>query len=97
MNYVFAVINPELSERVNAICETLELPLCLHLHGRGTAQKSVLELLGLRSRDYHVLMTIADKSRTKTFIEEARRQLYIDALGKSLHLQFLSFVKWSLF
>ena len=84
MNYVFAVINPDLSERVNALCEALELPLCLYMRGRGTAQKSVLELLGLRSHDYHVLMTIADRTRTKTFIEEARRQLYIDAPGHGI-------------
>lgn len=84
MNYIFAVINPDLSERANALCETLELPLCIHMYGRGTAQKSVLDLLGLRSLDYHVLMTIADKTRTKTFIEEARRQLYIDAPGHGI-------------
>ena len=84
MNYVFAVINPDLSDRLNALCETLELPLCIHMYGRGTAQKSVLELLGLRSHDYHVLMTVADKTRTKTFMEEARRQLYIDAPGHGI-------------
>ena len=47
MNYVISIINPEMSARMHAICDSLVLPLCIELHGRGTATRNVLELLGL--------------------------------------------------
>ena len=70
-----------MSERMNAICTSLELPLCIELLGRGTATRSMLDLLGLSAREYHVIMTMADQADTETLIAEARRQLYIDAPG----------------
>lgn len=69
---------------MNAICELLETPLRIELLGRGTATKSMLDLLGLATREYHIIMTIADRQKTKSLIEEARRQLYIDAPGHGI-------------
>ena len=40
MNYVIAIVNPDVSERMNSICASLELPLSIELRGRGTATKS---------------------------------------------------------
>lgn len=69
---------------MNAICESLETPLRIELLGRGTATKSMLDLLGLATREYHIIMTITDRQKTKSLIEEARRQLYIDAPGHGI-------------
>ena len=49
---------------MNAIAGALELPLSIELLGRGTATKSILDLLGLSEREYHIIMTIADRERT---------------------------------
>ena len=49
---------------MNAITSSLELPLSIELLGRGTATKSILDLLGLSEREYHIIMTIADRERT---------------------------------
>ena len=84
MNYVFSIVNPEMSERMNAICASLGLPLCIESLGRGTATRSMLDLLGLSAREYHVVMTMADQADTETLIAEARRQLYIDAPGHGI-------------
>lgn len=84
MNYVISIINPNMAKRMNAICEQLSLPMTLELLGRGTATKNMLELLGLGNRDYHIIMTVADKKQTATLIDEARRQLYIDAPGHGI-------------
>ncbi len=84
MNYVISIINPEMSARMHAICDSLALPLCIELHGRGTATRNVLDLLGLSSCEYHILMTVADRERTASLIDEARRQLYIDAPGHGI-------------
>lgn len=84
MNFVISIVNPGMSERMNAICDALSLPLGIELRGKGTATKNMLDLLGLTAREYHIIMTFADKEHTKALIEEARRQLYIDAPGHGI-------------
>ena len=84
MNFVISVVNPGMAPRMNAIMQTLELPLSIELLGRGTATKNVLDLLGLSTHEYHIIMTIADRSRTAKLIEEARKNLYIDAPGQGI-------------
>ena len=84
MNFVISVIHPAGAPRMNAIMQTLELPLSIELLGRGTATKNVLDLLGLSTHEYHIIMTIADRDRTEKLIEEARRNLYIDAPGQGI-------------
>lgn len=84
MNYVFSIVNPGMSARMNEICDRLELPLRIELIGRGTATKNMLDLLGLSAREYHIIMTVADRERTAALIDEARRQLYIDAPGHGI-------------
>ena len=84
MNFVISVVNPGMAPRMNAIMQTLELPLSIELLGRGTARKNVLDLLGLSTHEYHVIMTIADRDRTARLVEEARKNLYIDAPGQGI-------------
>ena len=73
-----------MSKRMNAICEGLSLPVSLELLGKGTATKNMLELLGLGNREYHINITVANKEMTAALIDEARRQLYIDAPGHGI-------------
>ena len=69
---------------MDGIVKALELPLVIELLGRGTARKDVLDLLGLSTHEYHIFMTIADRERTQKLIDEARRNLYIDAPGQGI-------------
>ncbi len=73
-----------MAPRMNAIMQTLELPLSIELLGRGTATKNVLDLLGLSTHEYHIILTFADRHRTARLIEEARKNLYIDAPGQGI-------------
>ena len=84
MNFVISIVNTAMAPRMNAIVGALRLPLSIELLGRGTATKSVLDLLGLSAREYHIIMTIADRERTDRLIDEARRNLYIEAPGQGL-------------
>ena len=84
MNFVISIVNPNMLPRMNGIMQTLELPLSIELIGRGTARKDVLDLLGLSTHEYHIFMTIADRERTQKLIDEARRNLYIDAPGQGI-------------
>ena len=84
MNFVISVVNPNMKSRMSGIMQTLELPLSIELIGRGTAPSNILDLLGLSTHEYHIYMTIADRERTGRFIDEARRNLYIDAPGQGI-------------
>ena len=84
MNFVISIVNPGMALRMNAIAGALEMPLSIELLGRGTATKSMLDLLGLSTHEYHIIMTIADRERTARLIDEARRNLYIDAPGQGI-------------
>ena len=84
MNFVISVVNPNMAPKMNAIMQTLELPLSIELIGRGTARKNVLDLLGLSTHEYHIILTVADRDRTAHLIEEARKNLYIDAPGQGI-------------
>ncbi len=84
MNYVISIINPDMSKRMNAICEELGIPISIWLHGHGTAHQSVLDLLGLGVHDYNVVMSVANAEQTRGLVAAARSRLYIDAPGHGI-------------
>ena len=49
MNYVISITGPEALGVLEDICEELELPLNVTLHGRGTAVQSMLDIIGEQS------------------------------------------------
>lgn len=51
MNFVISIINPDEENTLAEICRTLEIPLAVDFYGRGTAVRSMLELLGIDSSE----------------------------------------------
>ena len=84
MNYVLSVINPYGANIMKKICEEMDLPLVLSTPCKGTATRSMLDLLGMESRDRRLFMTVASPEHTKALIQEQRRRLYIDAPGNGV-------------
>lgn len=84
MNYIVSIIKREGLSRLIEITEKMGLPLTLELHGRGTATKSMLDLLGMEFHEKRVIVTIADEAKTEELIREQRRHLYIDAPGNGI-------------
>lgn len=84
MNYVISIIDPKGLEILADICKELDLPLALVLYGRGTATKSMLDLLGIQTKEKRIVMTVADENKTDLLIKEHKRQLYIDAPGNGI-------------
>lgn len=86
MNYVISILNQSELGVMLAICQSLELPLSLVLHGRGTASRKTLDLLGIESRARRIVISVATEEKTAALIREQRRQLYIDAPGNGIVL-----------
>lgn len=84
MNYVISIINPEEEKTLTTICQKLELPITVVLHGHGTAVRSMLDLLGIESNEKRMLITIAGREKTKELIREEKRQLFIGVPGHGI-------------
>lgn len=84
MNYVISVVHPLGANIMKNICEGLDLPIVLSLPCKGTATRSMLDLLGLATRSRRLFMTVASPQQTKELIEEQRKRMYIDAPGNGV-------------
>ena len=84
MNYVISIINPEALDALCGICEELHLPMTVVMHGRGTAVQSMMDLLGIESRDKRVVMTVADQDKTRELIDGQRRRLHLGVPGHGI-------------
>lgn len=84
MNWVVTICRPEKQELLDEICTELKLPLCVALHGHGTAVQSMLDILGIESTEKRILLTVADAEKTKRFIAEQRRRMYIGVPGHGI-------------
>lgn len=66
------------------IAAALDLPQTVTLLGHGTAVQSMLDLLGIESTEKRVIMTVANPEKTRKFIKEMRRQVYIGIPGHGI-------------
>lgn len=84
MNYVISIVNPKAEHLLANICKELALPLVVSMHGRGTAVREVLDLLGIESNEKRILVTVADKADTQKLMKEQKRQLYTGMPGHGM-------------
>ena len=81
MNLTVSILSREQLEPMLTLCRSLDVPLNLALYGRGTASRSVLDLLGIVSRERRVVLSVTTEEKTGVLIEAMRRQLYLDTPG----------------
>ncbi len=84
MNFVISICSPGALGTLNAICEELELPLQMVLHGRGTAVRSMLDLLGIEDTEKRVVLTVANGQKTEQLIEAQKQRMFIGVPGHGL-------------
>lgn len=81
MNYVVSIVKSSEEKTLSDICRQMKLPIAVTFHGRGTAVRSMLDLLGIESNEKRMLVTIAGEEKTKELIREEKRQLFIGVPG----------------
>lgn len=81
MNYVISICNPKSAPVLTEICSELGLKMTVSLHGRGTAVRSMLDILGIEDNEKRVILTVASRKKTKEFIREQKRRLFIGVPG----------------
>ena len=81
MNYIISICDPKAAPKLTEICSELGLRIAVSLHGRGTAVRSMLDILGIEDNEKRVILTIANRKKTKEFIREQKRLLLIGVPG----------------
>ena len=81
MNYIISICDPKAAPKLTEICSELGLRIAVSLHGRGTAVRSMLDILGIEDNEKRVRLTIANRKKTKEFIREQKRRLFIGVPG----------------
>ena len=84
MNYVTAIVKPEALPVLSSLCEELALPFTVTLHGRGTAVQSMRELLGIKSNENRLLVTVANEERTAALMKAMKEKLHIGVPGHGI-------------
>ena len=84
MNFVISICNPDNINLLQGICHDLGLPISVILRGRGTAVRSMLDLLGLESNEKRVVISVADNEKLKKFIKEQKKNMFIGVPGHGI-------------
>ena len=81
MNFIISITSPEALPVLTGVCEDMALPLNVTLSGRGTAVKSMLDVLGIESNLKRIMFSVANEEKTREFITRQKRQLHIGVPG----------------
>ena len=50
MNYIISIIHPDALDAMTELCQQLGMPMSIATHGRGTATRSMMDLLGIENK-----------------------------------------------
>lgn len=81
MNYIITIVSPKDLAKVTAIHDELSVPVYATFIARGTAARSMLDLLGIESNKRRVVMAAANTEKAARLVEEIRKRLYIGVPG----------------
>lgn len=84
MNFIISITSPEALPILTGVCEDMALPLNVTLSGRGTAVKSMLDVLGIESNLKRIMFSVANEEKTREFITRQKRQLHIGVPGHGI-------------
>lgn len=84
MNYVLSICDPNSLGILTNICNSLSLKMTVVLHGRGTAVRSMLDILGIEDTEKRIVLTIADNEKTKELIREEKQKMFVGVPGHGI-------------
>lgn len=84
MNFIISITSPEALPVLTGICGDMDMPLNVTLSGRGTAVRSMLDVLGIESNLKRIMFSVANEEKTREFITRQKRQLHIGVPGHGI-------------
>ena len=84
MNYIISIIHPNALDAMTELCRQLEMPLSVVTHGRGTATRSMMDLLGIENNFKRIVLNVATQDKTRELIRELKRKLFLGMPGQGI-------------
>lgn len=84
MNFLISVCNPKALPLLTQICDELDIRLPISLIGRGTAVRSMLDILGIEDTERRVVFGVADNDKTERFLRAQTDRMYIGVPGHGI-------------
>lgn len=84
MNFIISITSPEALPVLTGICGDMDMPLNVTLSGKGTAIRSMLDVLGIESNLKRIMFSVANEEKTREFITRQKRQLHIGVPGHGI-------------
>ena len=84
MNYIISIIHPDALDAMTELCRQLEMPLSVVTHGRGTATRSMMDLLGIENNFKRIVLNVATQDKTRKLIRELKRKLFLGMPGQGI-------------
>ena len=84
MNFLISVCNPRALPTLTQICQELDMRLPVVSLGRGTAVRSMLDILGIEDNERRVVFSIASAEKTREYIRQQQRRMYIGVPGHGI-------------
>jgi len=84
MNYIITIIPNDSLSSLLKICRELKLTISLSTLCRGTAEKKLLDLLGIEDNEKRLVMTVASEENTKKYFKELKRKIHIGIPGRGV-------------
>ena len=84
MNFIISITSPEALPVLTGICGDMDMPLNVTLSGKGTAIRSMLDLLGIESNLKRIMLSVANEEKTREFITRQKRQLHLGVPGHGI-------------
>lgn len=84
MNYVISVCESNAIKKLTDICAELGLVMTTVFNARGTAVRSMLDILGIESTKRRVALTVANEEKTKRLIELQKERMFIGVPGHGI-------------
>ena len=84
MNYIISIIHPDALDAMTELCRQLGMPMSIATHGRGTATRSMMDLLGIENNFKRIVLNVASPEKTRELIRELKRKLFLGMPGQGI-------------
>ena len=84
MNFLISVCSPRALPTLTQICQELDMRLPVAALARGTAVRSMLDILGIEDNERRVVFSVADTEKTREFIRQQQRRMFIGVPGHGI-------------
>ena len=90
MNFLISVCSPRALPTLTQICQELDMRLPVAALARGTAVRSMLDILGIEDNERRVVFSVADTEKTREFIRQQQRRMFIGVPGHGKTVAYLN-------